>query len=375
LIPSIVSATTDTSDADKGGFISLDQHPAGALGLTRDPIGAAKQQQLDARRLAQGLNAFRAPHTGRGLAELLVTAAPLVALWLMAMLLLKAGVWLGLLLTIPAGGFLLRLFLIQHDCGHGSFFRRRSANTWVGRVLGVLTLTPYGFWRQAHAHHHAGTGNLDRRGLGDVDTLTVAEFHRLSRWGQLRYRLYRNPVVLFGLGPAFQFLLRHRAPAGLTSHGWRPWISTMATNGVIALLFIALIWVFGFVPFVLVHLPMTLVAATVGVWLFYVQHQFHGTLWESADRWSFHDAALHGSSYYDLPPVLRWFSANIGVHHVHHLCSNIPFYRMPGVLRAFPELKTVSRVTLRESFAAVRLALWDEDARRMISFKEARAAV
>lgn len=324
--------------------------------------------------LVKGLGPFRTPDTRRGLLELAITAVPLLALWITTMLLVKAGIWLGLLLAIPAGAFLLRLFLIQHDCGHGSFFRRRSANTWVGRVIGVLTLTPYDFWRQAHAHHHASTGNLDKRGLGDVDTLTLAEFRRLTPWGQRRYRLYRNPLVLFGLGPAFQFLLRHRVPAGLTHAGWRPWLSAMATNAAIVLLCVWLIWVFGFAAFALVHLPITLVAATIGVWLFYVQHQFHQTSWEQADQWNFHDAAMHGSSFYDLPPVLRWFSANVGVHHVHHLCSGIPFYRLPGVLRAFPELRSVSRVTLRESFAAVRLALWDEEGRRMISFKEARAA-
>lgn len=347
--------------------ISLDQNRLEIESFTR-------QVDIDLRQLVKGLNPFRVSSTRRGLVELCITAVPLAALWIATMLLVKAGVWAGLLLTIPAGAFLLRLFLIQHDCGHGSFFQRRAANTWVGRVIGVLTLTPYDFWRQAHAHHHAGTGNLERRGLGDIDTLTLAEFRHLTPWGKRRYRLYRSPLVLFGMGPAFQFLLRHRVPAGLTRDGWRPWISAMATNGAIALLGLALISRFGWADFALVHLPIILVAATTGVWLFYVQHQFQRTTWDKADQWNFQMAALYGSSFYDLPPILRWFSANIGVHHVHHLCSGIPFYRLPGVLRAFPELKTISRISLRQSFSAVRLVLWDEESRCMISFKEARTA-
>ena len=338
------------------------------------PAAAPGRPDIDVKRIARALTPFRSADTLRGVFELIVTALPLAALWITTMLLVKAGIWAGLVLTIPAGAFLLRLFLIQHDCGHGSFFRRRKANSWVGRVLGVFTFTPYEFWRRTHAHHHATTGNLDRRGLGDIDTLTLAEFRRLPRWGRWRYRMYRNPMVLFGIGPAYQFLLRHRFPAGLTRDGWRPWLSALGTNGAIAILCVGLSWLFGIVPFLLVHLPITIVAATIGMWLFYVQHQFDNATWEEDAAWNFHDAALHGSSFYDLPPILRWFSANIGVHHVHHLCSNIPFYRMQSVLRALPELKGVGRLTLRQSLGAVRLALWDEDARRMISFKEARTA-
>ncbi len=305
--------------------------------------------------------------------ELAITAVPLVVLWVLAILLAKAGIWIGLLLTIPAGAFLLRLFLIQHDCGHGAFFRRRTANMWVGRVIGVLTLTPYEYWRRSHAHHHAGTGNLDRRGVGDIDTLTLAEYRGLSPSARWRYRLYRNPAILFGLGPAYQFLLRHRLAIGLAGAGWRPWASVIGTNIAIAILWLGLMALVGVGPFLLVQIPITLIAATSGLWLFYIQHQFQQTSWERDERWSFHEAALHGSSYYELPPVLRWFSANIGVHHVHHLCSTIPFYRMPAVLRSFPELKNIDRLSLGESFRAIRFALWDEKSRRMISFAQARA--
>ncbi|WP_404710532.1 fatty acid desaturase [Sphingomonas sp. MMS24-J13] len=316
---------------------------------------------------------FRGADTKRALIELAVTAIPFVTLWVAAMLLVRAEIWAGLLLAIPAGAFLLRLFLIQHDCGHGSFFRRRTANGWVGRIIGMVTLTPYEFWRRSHAHHHAGTGNLDRRGLGDIDTLTVAEYRGLDRWKRWGYRLYRHPAILFGVGPAYQFLLCHRLPAASTRRSWRPWASTMGTNLAVLGLVGVLMWLCGVRTVLLVQLPITLVAASIGMWLFYVQHQFERTSWDRNEDWNFQRAALHGSSYYDLPHILRWFSANIGVHHVHHLCSAIPFYRMPEVLRACPELKTVGRLGLRDSLAVTALALWDEKARRMVSFRDARA--
>ncbi|WP_298687799.1 fatty acid desaturase [uncultured Sphingomonas sp.] len=299
---------------------------------------------------------------------------PFFMLWLAASWCLQAGIWVGLALTVPAGALLLRLFLIQHDCGHGSFFRRRRANTWAGRILGVLTLTPYEFWRRTHAQHHARTGNLDHRGVGDIDTLTLAEYLGLSRSARWRYRLYRSPLVLFGLGPAYQFLLRHRVPAGMLRGGWRNWTSVMMTNLGVAALWLGMMYAVGPKTFLLVQIPTTLIAATLGVWLFYIQHQFEETSWHQDEAWSFQEAALHGSSYYDLPPLLRWFSAEIGVHHVHHLCSTIPFYRMQAVLRSFPQLKRVGRLGLRESFGTIRLTLWDEQRRRMISFADAGAA-
>jgi omega-6 fatty acid desaturase (delta-12 desaturase) len=264
-------------------------------------------------------------------------------------------------------------WMIQHDCGHGTFSSYRQANDWVGRCIGVLTLTPYDVWRRSHAIHHATSGNLDRRGVGDVDTLTVREYRALSRWGAIRYRLYRHPLVMFGLGPAYLFVLQHRLPVGAMGEGWRPWVSTMATNLGIAAIAAMLIWFVGIRAFLLVHLPITLLAATAGVWLFYVQHQFERTTWQHGNKWNKHEAALHGSSYYDLPWLLRWFTANVGVHHVHHLCSRIPYYRLPRVLRDFPELRNVGRVTLFESVRCVRLVLWDETQRRLVSFREARA--
>jgi omega-6 fatty acid desaturase (delta-12 desaturase) len=247
-------------------------------------------------------------------------------------------------------------------------FRHRLANDWVGRIIGVLTLTPYDLWRRGHAFHHASSGNLDRRGIGDIDTLTVREFLALPWRRRLLYRLYRHPIVMFGVGPAYLFILQHRLPMGLMRGSPQPWISAMATNVGIVLLSATMIWLVGVGPFLAVQLPITLLAASVGVWLFYVQHQFEDT------GWNFHDAALHGSSHYDLPGILRWFTADIGVHHVHHLCSRIPYYRLPQVLRDHPQLAVVGRLTLFQSLRCVRKVLWDERRRKLISFREIETA-
>jgi acyl-lipid omega-6 desaturase (Delta-12 desaturase) len=327
----------------------------------------------DPRALLRQLAPYRRHDTARSAFELTVTAVPFALLWFLTCLAVQAGHWAGVLLALPAGGFLFRLFLIQHDCGHGSFFGRRAANDWTGRVLSVLTLTPYEYWRRSHAAHHAGTGNLDARGLGDLDTLTVAEFEARGAFRRLLYRLYRNPLILFGVGPAYVFLLKHRLPAGMMRQGWEPWISAMATNLAIAAAALTMSWLIGLDVLLLVHLPIVLVAASLGVWFFYVQHQFEGTAWDRDEHWTFHEAALHGSSHYDLPAVLRWFSANVGIHHVHHLASRIPFYRLDEALRDLPMLAATGRFGIAESLKTVRLVLWDEQKRRLVSFAEARA--
>jgi omega-6 fatty acid desaturase (delta-12 desaturase) len=315
---------------------------------------------------------YREPNIGRSVFELVITAVPFVLLWVLTWAAIDAGYWIGLFLVVPAAGFLVRLFMIQHDCGHGSLFRHRLTNDWIGRIIGVLTLTPYDFWRRTHAFHHATSGNLDRRGLGAIDTLTVREFRASTPWRQFLYRLYRHPIVMFGLGPAYLFILRHRLPMGLLRGSWEPWASAMATNAAIAIVAAIVIYLVGIAPFLLVQLPITILAASIGVWLFYVQHQFEDTSWERDENWSFPEAALRGSSHYDLPGVLRWFTGNIGVHHVHHLSSRIPYYRLPEALRDRPELRNVSRLTLLQSLKTVRLVLWDEDKRRLVSFAQAR---
>jgi len=311
----------------------------------------------ETRALAHLLARYREPNSARGVFELLITAVPFVVIWALMWTALDHGYRIGLLGAPPAAGLLVRLFMIQHDCGHGSFFHGRLANDWVGRAIGVVTLTPYDLWRRSHALHHASSGNLDHRGVGDIDTLTVHEF-----------------LVQLGVGPTYLFILRHRLPIGMMRSGWKPWLSTMGTNAAIAILVAAMIRLVGFGPFLLVHLPITVLASSIGVWLFYVQHQFEDTSWSHDEAWSFHEAALYGSSHYHLPGILRWFTANIGVHHIHHLCSRIPCYRLPDVLRDHPQLAAVRRITLLQSFRCVRLSLWDENERRLISFGEADMA-
>jgi omega-6 fatty acid desaturase (delta-12 desaturase) len=325
-----------------------------------------------ARAWAQILDRYRKPRPGRGVSELLLTAVPFAVLWAGAWASLRFHLWVGLVLIVPAAAFLVRLFMIQHDCGHGSFFGRKRVDDWVGRVIAVITLTPYDHWRRTHARHHATSGHLGRRGIGDIHTLTVREYRSLSTLGRLGYRLLRNPIVLFLLGPIYIFGLCNRLPIGLPNAGWESWLSTFGTNLALGGIGVLLSFVLGTRDFLLVHMPIVLLGGAAGVWLFYVQHQFEGTYWAKGESWSFHESALHGSSYYALPPVLRWLTLNIGIHHIHHLCSRIPSYRLGEALRDNPELQTVGRLTLRQSLRCTWLALWDEDGSRLVSFRQAR---
>ena len=336
--------------------------------ISPQPKAAGKSARDWVKILAQ----YREPNHLRSSFELAVTVVPFLALWALAWWSLSVSYWLTLALSLPIAAFLLRRFTIQHDCGPGSFFRNRHVSDWVGRIIGVLTLTPYDVWRRTHSIHHSTHGNLGKRGMGDIHTMTVAEYRASGRWGQFMYRLYRHPITLFGFGPGYLFFLQNRIPYGLMGQA-RYWISAMGTNLTIVLA-LAAIWYFGgLMPLLLIFVPATLIAATAGLWLFYVQHQFEATTWEDDSNWRLHDAALHGSSHYVLPPVLQWLSANIGIHHVHHLYSRIPFYRLPQVLRDHAELAEGNRMTIRESLANARLHLWDEDAKRLVSFSQARA--
>lgn len=335
---------------------------------SREPSGAP------ARDWVRILAAYREPDCARSLLELAMTALPLALLWGAAWWALSISPWLALGVSILNGGFLVRLFVIQQDCGHGAFFARRSANDWLGRILGVLTLTPHAVWRHSHSIHHSTSGNLDRRGIGDIHTKTVREYKSLPTRERVIYHLYRHPVVMLGVFSTFLFVVRNRVPFGLTHSGWKLWISAMGTNVAIALLIGAVVWLSGGDAVLLIYLPTVIAAATIGMWLFYIQHQFEDTSWSEGDDWRMHDAALHGSSHYALPFVLRWLTANIGIHHVHHLHSRIPFYRLPDVLRDHPALADVTRITLRQSFACLRLRLWDETERKLVSFADAKAA-
>ena len=322
------------------------------------------------------LAAYKTADNGRATLECIATIVPLIALWFVLWKLLQYGSALAvvgyLLLLLPASGLMVRLFILQHDCGHGSMFSSKAANDWFGRLLGVCTFTPYDYWRRLHAGHHATSGDLERRGMGDIDTLTVTEYQEMTPGRKLLYRLYRNPFVMFGLGPAYMFLLRHRIPVGAMKEGLAGWISTLATNAGILIAAIVLINTAGLSAFLLIQIPLVVLSASIGVWLFYVQHQYESTYWDARPDWTHEHAALHGSSFYDLPKPIMWLTGNIGIHHVHHLSSRIPFYKLPTVIKAHPELKEIGRLKFLESLRCVKLALWDENTRRLITFREAR---
>jgi omega-6 fatty acid desaturase (delta-12 desaturase) len=303
---------------------------------------------------------------GRSLWELAATAVPFALLWAAVFFCVTRSWWWGVALAPVAAGLLVRLFLIQHDCGHQAFLPDRRANGWLGRLLGVLTMTPFEYWRRTHAIHHATSGDLDRRHLGAIEMRTVAEYRRLSPLARAGYRLYRHPAVMFGLGPAYMFLLQHRLPIGLMREGWA-WRSAMGCNlGLAALaLPFALTGTLG--AFLMTHLAVVVTASTFGVWLFYVQHQYEDTYWARHADWSAAEAALKGSSYLVLPGPLRWLTANIGLHHVHHMASRIPFYRLPDALED-PMFAQSRKLTLGDAFGCLRLALWDEEAARLVSF-------
>ncbi len=303
--------------------------------------------------------------------QLITTAVPLAALWLLMQQSLAWGYWATLLLAIPTAGLLVRMFMIQHDCGHHSFFRSRWLNDAVGRAISVFTLTPYDQWRNAHAYHHATSGDLDRRGIGDIDLLTVAEYRALTPGKRFLYRLYRNPLVVFGIGPAWVFVIRQRFPFRSRPEGKRGLVSVLATNLAIgATLALAIYW-FGVADLLMVQIPITLLASSIGVWLFFVQHQYPRTYWEHHADWGFEEAALRGSSYYELPRILRWFTADIGIHHIHHLCSRIPNYRLNECLADNPGLRAFERLTLWQSIKCMRLTLWDEGQKRLVGFRDA----
>ncbi len=337
-----------------------------------EKIASEQRQSRSAREWVQVLAKYREPSTRRSIMELVVTLVPFVFLWAMAWASLSVSYWLAFAIAVLNGAFLVRIFVIQHDCGHASYFTNRKVQDWVGRALGVLTLTPYDVWRRTHSIHHAHHGDLDQRGIGDVLTLTVEEYRARSPFGRFMYRLYRHPVVLFVLGPSYLFILQNRLPLGLMNQGWRYWTSAMGTNAMIGIILGLIIWLGGLMPVLLIYLPTSVIAATIGVWLFYVQHQFEETHWSKGEDWQLHEAALIGSSHYVLPRPLAWLTANIGIHHVHHLYSRIPFYRLTEVLRDHSDLAQAQRLTIRESLNSVRLHLWDENRKRLLSFAEER---
>lgn len=304
--------------------------------------------------------------------QLANTLIPFAFLWWAMYRSLEVGYWLTLLLAVPTAFLLIRAFILQHDCGHGSFTSSRKANDRIGAVLGVLTLTPYEYWKKAHAIHHATAGNLDRRFLGDVDTMTVQEYLDATWWERLLYRAYRNPIVMFVIGPVWVFFIKHRAPIDIPPTWKRAWASVLWTDLALACLWGGMAWLVGWKAFLMVQLPIHLIAGPIGIWLFYVQHQYEDTYWEHEEDWDFFDAGLAGSSYYDLPGLLHWLTGNIGIHHIHHVASHIPNYRLQEAFEAHPGLQRVTRITFLESLGCIHLKLWDESRGRLVGWSGVR---
>lgn len=300
------------------------------------------------------------------------TAVLFAGAWTLMYWSLGVGYWLTLLLAVPAAGLLIRLFMFQHDCGHGSYFRSRRVACAAGSVIGVFTLTPFHYWRKTHAIHHAHSGDLDVRTFGDIKTVTVKEYEAMPLVRRFAYRLYRNPLVLFGPGAAFQFLVKHRFPWDVPWTWKREWHSVWWTNLALATLLCGAWLTIGIGNFLMIQLPVTLIACAIGVWLFYVQHQFEDAYWRWTENWNYYDAGLFGSSFLRLPKVLQWFTANIGLHHVHHLSARIPNYRLQRCHDENPALSKAHTMTLRDGLKTLRLSLWDEGRRRLISFREFR---
>ena len=317
--------------------------------------------------------AYQRPDTRRAVTQLATTLLPLAALFVLMERALAPAPWATLLLALPAAGLLVRTFIIMHDCAHGSFLSSKRANTVIGWTTGVLTLTPFGQWRHDHSLHHASSGDLDRRGHGDVDTLTVREYEALPRGARLRYRLLRNPLVLFGLGP-IHFVLTNRIPPRGPDATARQRRSVWGTNAlIVALVTAAIAWV-GWSTVLLVYgLPMYLAAAG-GIWLFYVQHQFEGTYWKQHAEWDYATAAIRGSSYLKLPAVLHWFTGSIGLHHVHHLGPRIPNYALTRCHEENPFFHDVATLTLAQSVRTLRLTLWDETRQQLVGFRDVTIA-
>ena len=312
---------------------------------------------------------YARPHLGRSMVDLATAVVPYLGLSVLMYYSLSVSYLLTLAIAIPAGGFLVRTFILFHDCSHGSFLPSRRANVWLGTTLGLFVYSPFLRWRHDHAIHHATSGDLDRRGGGDIRTLTVAEYHALERRARLAYRLFRNPLVMFGIGPVVALLVGPRIVARSARPRMRR--SVIGTNIALALLVAALCWLVGWSNFLLVQAPTVLLAGSAGIWLFYVQHQFEDAYWESGESWSYADAALRGSSYLRLPKVLQFFSGNIGLHHVHHLSARIPNYNLQRAHDENPIFHDVPVLTLWDGIRAVRLKLWDEDRGRMVTFAEA----
>jgi acyl-lipid omega-6 desaturase (Delta-12 desaturase) len=320
----------------------------------------------------QDLSAYAQPRLWRSLLDVATSVVPYVALIVLMFLMIGAFGLLTILLAIPAAGFLVRTFVVFHDCAHGSLLPSKRANRHLGRFLGLFVLSPFARWRHDHAVHHGSSGDLDRRGVGDIVTLTISEYEQRSWKGRLAYRLIRSPVVMFGLGPIMAMIIGPR----IATRSQRPRLrhSVLATDCVLVVVATGLCWLVGWKDVLIVWAPSAMLAGSIGIWLFYVQHQFEGAYWRHSDNWSYSDAALRGSSYLRLPRILQFFTGNIGLHHVHHLNARIPNYNLQRAHDKTPALHDVPQLSLLDGLRAVRLKLWDEERGRLVTFMQAKAA-
>ncbi len=315
---------------------------------------------------------YQQPAIARALLQVATTMLPLAGMLFLMYQALHVSFWITLALAVPTAGLLVRTFIIMHDCAHGSFSPWRRVNEVVGFITGAMTMTAFGQWRRDHALHHASSGDLERRGHGDVDTLTVVEYLALSRMDRFKYRIVRNPLILFGIGPLHFMIMNRVPPKGSLStdkQGWSVWMTNLA---ILVAVVAASMWV-GWRAAFLVYVPPMYIAAAAGIWLFYVQHQFEDTYWKDHGEWDYATSALRGSSYFKLPVVLQWFTGNIGLHHVHHLGPRIPNYNLQRCHDENEIFHAVTVLTIRDSLKTLRLALWDEQTERLVSFAQVRA--
>jgi len=330
----------------------------------------SKQKQAQLRKSVQP---FAKPDTIASIKQLINTILPFVILWFLAYKSLSLSIWLTVPLLVLASGFVIRVFIIFHDCTHGSFFRNVKANRIIGTLTGIITLFAFEKWKRNHSIHHATSSNLDKRGTGDVWVMTVDEYTSASFWKKIAYRLYRNPIIMFGFGPLYLYLISNRF--NRKGARKRERMNTYLINASIIVLYGFIIWLIGWQSFLIIQLPILFIAGSLGIWLFYVQHQFEDSYFENEDEWDFVKAAVDGSSYYKLPKVLQWLTGSIGFHHVHHLSPRVPNYKLEEAHEKTPPLQQATTITLRSSLKAIRFRLYDEETKTFVNFQEVKKLI
>jgi omega-6 fatty acid desaturase (delta-12 desaturase) len=320
--------------------------------------------------LSKNIEKYQRQSLPKSIWQIVNTLIPYIGLWVLIIYSLTVSWWITAYLIPIAAGFLVRLFIIFHDCGHGSYFKSQRANQIVGMIFGILAFTPYHKWHNQHLRHHATVGNLDKRGIGDVWTMTIAEYTGSCKWTKLKYRVYRNPIVMFGIGSIYVFLIQNRMTNKDIKRNEK--VNIWITNAILAAIFVLMSFVVGFWTFVIIQLSIIYVAAISGLWLFYLQHQYEDVSWFRNQEWNFRTVALNGSSYVKFPRLLQWFSGNIGFHHIHHMNARIPNYNLAKCYREVSVFNQVKPITFLMSLKSLKLRLWDENLQRLVSFKDWR---